>query len=86
MSQRHHRLTARHWRRRLYRWRRAAGLSVIAIVAWLVRVRNTEPAPRPSAMRPLRPVQPMLPMLPMTWGRVEPPLAPVERPRRVFEH
>jgi hypothetical protein len=77
MSQHSHRLAVRHWRRRLYRWRRAAGLSVIAFVAWLVRLRNTGPAPRRPAMPPLRPAP---------WGRIEAPRAPVERPRRAFEH
>jgi hypothetical protein len=76
MSLRHRRLTARHWRRRLYRWRRAAGLSVIACVAWLVRVRNTEPAPRLPAP---------LPAPPLPWGRPA-PLASVERSHRAFEH
>jgi len=31
------RFNARHWRRRMYRWRRAAALSVIALVAWMAR-------------------------------------------------
>jgi hypothetical protein len=45
------RFSARHWRRRLYRWRRAAALSVIGLVAWLARA--PERPQRPGvAVRP----------------------------------
>jgi hypothetical protein len=37
MSSRHRLLSLRHGRRRLYRWRRAAGLSIIALVTWWMK-------------------------------------------------
>ena len=44
------RFSARHWGRRLYRWRRAAALSVIALAAWLARAPQRQ---RPGvAVRP----------------------------------
>jgi len=49
----HRRFIARRVHRRLYRWRRAAALSVISLVAWLVRTRSARLAapgrwPRPG--------------------------------------
>jgi hypothetical protein len=55
MSQRRFRLTARHGLRRLYRLRRAAALSVIALVTWLIRVRSDEPGPRQAPKPAPRP-------------------------------
>ena len=57
MMQRPRRLTVRHGWRRLYRWRRAAALSVLALIARLARARDHEarPAARPTPLRPQRP-------------------------------
>jgi hypothetical protein len=57
MNRRAFRLTVRHGLRRLYRWRRAAALSVIALVSWMARARGAAAAsaPRPMPLRPQRP-------------------------------
>jgi hypothetical protein len=58
MQQHRRRFTLRHGLRRLYRWRRAAGLSVIALIAWLIRARRADRPSMPMPMDGVRRVRP----------------------------